>query len=52
MPGNYNTHLDRFGLCQCDNRSGTEYMDLEVEDEYGRFRTKKTPACADCFGLV
>lgn len=52
MPGNYNQHLDEFGICTCKNHSGTEMMSLESQDEYGRWTTTNVPACADCFGLL
>jgi hypothetical protein len=54
MAGSHKKHLDRFGTCECGSqRSGTEPMEFEVQDERtGRYRTKKVPACADCFGLL
>lgn len=53
MPGNHQRHLEEFGMCQCDERSGTETMDLEYQEELtGRWKTEKVPACADCFGLI
>jgi len=54
MPGNYQRHLEEFGNCTCGNsRSGVEMMSLESQDERtGRWRTRKVPACADCFGLI
>lgn len=53
MPGNYQRHLDDFGICKCgSSRSGVEMMSLESEDEWGRYRTEQVPACADCFGLI
>lgn len=53
MPGNYERHLDDFGFCKCGSRrSGTETMILESQDEWGRWRTERVPACADCFGLL
>lgn len=53
MPGNYQKHLDEFGLCTCGNPSGEiERMSLESKDERtGRWKMKKYRACADCFGL-
>jgi len=53
MPGNYQKHLDEFGNCTCGSaRSGVEPMSLESQDRHGRWRTRKVPACADCFGLI
>lgn len=54
MPGNYQKHLEEFGNCTCGSqRSGVETMNLESKDERtGRWRTRKVPACADCFGLI
>jgi len=53
MPGNYQQHLDEFGLCRCGRRrSGVETMRLESEDGRGRWRYEDVPACADCFGLL
>lgn len=53
MPGNYQRHLEDFGICQCNNRSGIEYMDLEVQNERtGLYHVEKIPACADCFGMI
>lgn len=53
MPGNFNRHLDEFGICTCRGRSGIEPMMLESQDELtGRYTTERVPACADCFGLL
>ena len=53
MPGNFQKNLDDFGMCRCGSkRSGVEMMSLESQDEYGRWTTSETPACADCFGLL
>lgn len=54
MPGNFQRHLDDFGLCSCGNPSGrTEGMRLESQDERtGRWTTELVAACADCFGLL
>lgn len=51
MPGSYTKHLDDFGICECDGRTGVEPMSLESQDEYGRYTTEQVPACAKCFGL-
>lgn len=52
MPGNYEQHLDEFGICTCDERTGVEMMSLESKDERtGRWTTSKYPACDRCFGL-
>jgi hypothetical protein len=48
----YQTHLDKFGMCQCENRSSIEMLELEVSDNYGKCRVKKIPACGDCYRLV
>jgi hypothetical protein len=52
MGGNYGKHVDDFGFCTCQNRSGIEPMNLESQDEWGRWSYSKYPACADCFGLI
>jgi len=53
MGGNYQKHLDSFGVCRCGRRrSGIEMMRLESQDEWGRWRYEDVPACADCFGLI
>jgi hypothetical protein len=53
MPGSYERHLDGFGFCECGpQRSGIETMVLESKDEWGRWKTERVPACADCFGLL
>jgi hypothetical protein len=53
MAGGHERHLDQFGMCQCKNRNGIETMEFEVQDERtGRYRMKRVPACADCFGLI
>jgi len=53
MGGNFQKHLDSFGVCQCGRRrSGTEYMKLESQDEWGRWSYERVPACSDCFGLL
>lgn len=53
MPGNFQQHLDEFGLCQCGRRrSGTEFMRLETYEQGRGWRYENVPACADCFGLI
>jgi hypothetical protein len=52
MSGSYERHLDEFGICTCKNRSGVEPMNLETQDEWGRYYFETVPACADCFGLL
>jgi hypothetical protein len=53
MPGNYDKHLDEFGVCECGSkRTGIEPMALESKNRYGRWTTDEVPACADCFGLI
>lgn len=52
MGGNFNVHLDEFGICNCGNPSGRiEPMVLESQDDWGRWSYDTHPACADCFGL-
>jgi hypothetical protein len=52
MGGNYENHVDEFGFCTCQNRSGIEPMNLESQDEWGRWSYSEYAACADCFGLI
>ena len=52
MGGNYQRHLDDFGVCTCRNRSGIEMMTLESQDDWGRWSYEQYPACPDCFGLL
>jgi len=52
MAGGYQRHHEEFGDCFDPAHSGVEMMEFEVRDERtGRWRTKKVPACAECFGL-
>lgn len=57
MPGNYRQHYEKFGDCECQYKyprdsTDTEILNLEYQDELGRWRTKKVPACSECFGLL
>lgn len=48
----FGRHLDEFGLCECKDRSGIDEIVGEEQDEWGRWRTVRSPICADCFGLL